>query len=509
MQTVIKSVWLGTSGNGMDISEYISSLKYRRGIDKDNSLEFIAESANAEYLLSLADFYPNKIITFSFGYMGGKVSAPYVVVITDIEPTYRRSGLRLSVRCLDKGTTLKKVTSARVWKKKSTPEIVNEVAKMHGLKAEVVPVDSSLSGNPQSQFRQWDSLPQANMNNMELLQHLADNEAGAEYIVYADNDTIHFKPIGTGSESRRVYDIKDTTEVEQFAMKYRETTIPGEVGIGKADLKAKKHGVKINANHLAALQNSSFLGQSVLFAQNAVMYAKKNGENVPIRGLGTAIDATTGAMRDLTLVAPPWATDANKPVADVVSKVQPTKSAKTAQPSGKGSSSLVKTVVDGVKDFTGAVSDLKEGLADDYTMGETYTAPSAMMAEDALAVARRKHHRNTRKLLTASLRLFGDPTMKLDTVITVTGIAERFIGNWYIESITDDLSMNGYVTELELSKNAVKTTKNPLKARKVNDKPNTKKDTVRIKVTDGTIYNNDRVIAPGYQPKGTISNRNR
>ena len=42
-----------------------------------------------------------------------------------------------------------------------------------------------------------------------------------------------------------------------------------------------------------------------------------------------------------------------------------------------------------------------------------------------------------------------------DEIITMAGVAKMHAGNWYIEKIKHNISSSGYITTLELSKNAI------------------------------------------------------
>jgi phage protein D len=54
----------------------------------------------------------------------------------------------------------------------------------------------------------------------------------------------------------------------------------------------------------------------------------------------------------------------------------------------------------------------------------------------------------------ATLSILGDPTLKADGVITLEGVAQRHSGNWYINKTVHNITTSGYITKLELCKNA-------------------------------------------------------
>ncbi|GAB4493402.1 MAG: hypothetical protein OHK0045_22860 [Raineya sp.] len=71
--------------------------------------------------------------------------------------------------------------------------------------------------------------------------------------------------------------------------------------------------------------------------------------------------------------------------------------------------------------------------------------------------AHSKKKKQSEKILTATLTIEGDPTLRADEIITILGVAKMHSGNWYIEKIKHTISSSGYITTLELLKNAINT----------------------------------------------------
>ena len=59
--------------------------------------------------------------------------------------------------------------------------------------------------------------------------------------------------------------------------------------------------------------------------------------------------------------------------------------------------------------------------------------------------------------LTANLDTTGDPSSLSDTVITMAGVADDHLGNWYISKAIHTIDKGGYITSREMKKNASKT----------------------------------------------------
>lgn len=58
------------------------------------------------------------------------------------------------------------------------------------------------------------------------------------------------------------------------------------------------------------------------------------------------------------------------------------------------------------------------------------------------------------KVLTATLEVKGDPTIGLNEVITVEGVAKRHGGNWFVHGVSHSIAGGGFITSLSLSRTA-------------------------------------------------------
>jgi phage protein D len=67
--------------------------------------------------------------------------------------------------------------------------------------------------------------------------------------------------------------------------------------------------------------------------------------------------------------------------------------------------------------------------------------------------AKHKAKKNAMKVLTASLRMQGDPLVNAGEIITVEGVGKKFGGNWYVEKVVHKIDAGGFETTLELTKN--------------------------------------------------------
>lgn len=55
---------------------------------------------------------------------------------------------------------------------------------------------------------------------------------------------------------------------------------------------------------------------------------------------------------------------------------------------------------------------------------------------------------------TAELLIEGDPAVEADEIITMSGVGEKYSGNWYIHTVTHEIGDNGYETTEKLKRNS-------------------------------------------------------
>jgi polysaccharide pyruvyl transferase WcaK-like protein len=68
--------------------------------------------------------------------------------------------------------------------------------------------------------------------------------------------------------------------------------------------------------------------------------------------------------------------------------------------------------------------------------------------------AKKKQKDSLLRDLTASLVIEGNPTITADNVIQVKGVAGVHVGKWFVDKVTHSITKSGFITTLELRKNA-------------------------------------------------------
>lgn len=57
---------------------------------------------------------------------------------------------------------------------------------------------------------------------------------------------------------------------------------------------------------------------------------------------------------------------------------------------------------------------------------------------------------------TATLRVEGDPTILVNSTVTISGVLKRHTGNWLVKKVSHEIGTGGYITTLTLARNASK-----------------------------------------------------
>lgn len=358
MKAPYYKIWIGDR----DITEYIESLDYEDTTEEDN---LVTVNVDQEFALMLADdrdFVTGTIISMQFGFMAGTISELHQARMTDITHDYKER-VKMTIKCLDLGTAMKKTTSQKVWENMTTSEIAQAIADKHGLRSEITPTT-----------RVWETMPQGNRNDVDLLAYLVKRDGDGNNIVFIRNATLYLTPRGTKEDSLITY----------------------EYGAG--------NGVLISFT--PSLKESSKDGS---FNQTAVVN----------------IDDKTGEVK-----------------ASVVD-------AQTEENTGTtGSHKLVYGAETGEQ-----VGNIFE---DNTTAGK----PNLECVEDdveATSLANATKKKEAHKVMTAKLVVEGNPLLSPNSIITITNVAKRHIGNWLVSKVRHKISQTRYVTSCDLSSNGAKS----------------------------------------------------
>lgn len=462
-RSVYKKVILGKDlDSGIDISDYIEDLEYKQSIEKLDTVRFTSRNASAAYLLDLPQFNNGSPVLFCFGFMGGEVSPYYLCVINDMEPSYTGDGgLSLTVNCLDKGISMKNISNRRIWKNKTTADIVTEIAQVHGMVANIQDTGT---------FKLYDSLPQAGRSDMDFVQYLTTLEKDGNYIAFVQNKILYFVTRGTALPSTNTIIIGQTDSVMSFDIKYKST----QAGAAATGVGIATEETTTSANPLEQTFHTP-LGTFVGIKRDGVIYKREGDKYVDVYKEKVVVNGATGATT--------WANTATGqnilPTADVITKGQSVKNN-----NNQSIPEIIETSVNLAAST--AAEKIMPGL---FSMVSPDHDPTQV-----LNMANKKYKDAKYKVLTATLREDGNPARRVNTVITVSGIAKKYGGNWYITAVTHRIK-DKYETICELSKDAVNS--GLVKA----DNPNTTEGSVDKKpqtaaIVSGTTGQTTNITVP-------------
>ena len=163
-----------------DITQRVETFSYEEQDEKMDELKIRVIDEHIRFV-DHPQLQPGKEVRARWGYLGN-LSEVRVVTIKEIDYNFREDGvLAIEVAALDKGHLLTGRAARTCWKDASTAEVVENVARKHGLipKFEI----------PGDYHRE--NLSQGGKNDMEMLSDLA-KEMGCS--CWVENDELHFKP---------------------------------------------------------------------------------------------------------------------------------------------------------------------------------------------------------------------------------------------------------------------------------------------------------------------------
>jgi phage protein D len=200
---------------GEDITEYISAFDFEMCVDKDDLVKITVDGANFD-LVDRDIFDTGKILSYHYGFIGGKQSDTHIAVITDATCTYKKQKANLVIQARDKGILLKKLTSQTVKKNVTLTDVGKEIAEKFGMDA-IIDVFE----------KQHPSVSQGNATYMDWLKKMALYEgsttgsATGPVEVYVNGNTLYIKKRDLSVKSSRTFQYGDGNgQVKEFQTRY-------------------------------------------------------------------------------------------------------------------------------------------------------------------------------------------------------------------------------------------------------------------------------------------------
>ncbi len=204
--------------DGKQIEE-VDSFLFEDCIEEDSYLN-ISLGLPKDMPLTETPYFKNGVfLYFYFGYLNGLNSKMHKVRIVDVDWDYLEQ-IKLTLKCLDLGSVMKKTSNQKIWKKKTTLEIATEILEGYGLAFEY---DEYKEGN-----KVWDSIPQGNKSDFDFIRYLVSREVTGNYTFYIRGETAYIVQRPDTANSRRTFIYGDGSgTVVKFKPSFKESTQKG------------------------------------------------------------------------------------------------------------------------------------------------------------------------------------------------------------------------------------------------------------------------------------------
>lgn len=201
-----------------DITDMVESFVYEDSMEEDNLLKLTIASVGLQAVED-TDFLTGVTLAFQFGYLAGEQSPIHRARITDRTPNYAQR-VTIKLKCLDIGTTAKKVASGKVWENMTSTQIAEQIAAKYGLDLESV-----------ATTKVWEAIPQGNRSDLDFVKYLASREGDGNYISYIRNTTMYFVERATSDVSLVTYTYGNgDSKIISFSPSLKESSQKPESG---------------------------------------------------------------------------------------------------------------------------------------------------------------------------------------------------------------------------------------------------------------------------------------
>lgn len=402
MQAPYYKIYLGE--DRVDITFICSNFVYEDCIEEDSLLKLDITPDDTD---SADDIKTGRFIYFQFGYIGGELSDMQKSRITDIKYKYSK-GLKITINCLDLGTIVRKVPSKKIWSDITSSDIAKEIADKYNLDSDI-----------EETTKVWEKLPQGNRTDFSFLSYLAERADSGTYITYIRNNILSFKKSDLKKDSVRSFNYKDSNGyITSFSASEEESSMSSSVGGVDVMTSNKKTGEETKKDVNNKTENKT----GTLGTHNPEI---SNPDVYNLNSFSAKTDNTT--VRNAYVSVP----DIPSPKYSIAVKSNDD--------------------TDNPNDYTDNVGKKTPSYYINM-LKKSYSEPTEDK-EEASNVANHKKKQATLSIITGKLKLVGQPFIAPDTVITIKGVANRHIGNWYVVKVVHKLSSSGYSTSLSLKKN--------------------------------------------------------
>lgn len=198
-----------------DITDHVVSLHYEDCTEEDDIVTIELEKLTPEWIDKM-EINKGAEIAYLFGFQGGTLSGKRVAIIKDFEVTYDEQ-IKGTINALDQGFLFKKATSNKVYKDKTTSEIIEEVAKLFGIDYEIEATTVKHKSEPVGNLTYWKFL-----QKLTARAGSVDKKKGA-FQLFIRNNKLYFKQKDLSKKSKRTFTYGNGDgEVVSFRPKYEQ-----------------------------------------------------------------------------------------------------------------------------------------------------------------------------------------------------------------------------------------------------------------------------------------------
>lgn len=463
-----------------EIDAKCTEFEYSYSEESDDEATIVFESDEPS-LADHPDLQEDKSLTLLWGYLGGKTSSRRIVYIIDTAINFGDKGVSLTIKATDKASYLKNNSKNRILEETSLDKAAEEIAAENGLLVDnQIKNESNIltTGQRTREYnttqnidnvslvrtffhKTYESYPQANKSDAQLLEELAEKENEGPVKVVGRDDKLIIKNRNLSQDPKRTYIYKGGDgELISFSPSTKNSSTKKEkveIETGGWDKEAgeyKKKKVDVKD------EREAIMGDVVERAWSIDRGRWVEREKTEVQIVQVGLRSTRPTLFDKTLqkatILLHGGVDPNK-------REQIGKDEWVGFDTYKGPKESEQLTV---RDKEGNLKITTQTSAGDVVTRlpvREYIPPANLIlnttAEDgneAENEASNKRSEEQLKSVTARVEVLGDPTLESEQVITILNVSNKFSGNYYIETITHKLGPDQpYLCSMRLLKNAL------------------------------------------------------
>lgn len=381
-----------TVNGNFDLTGYVHSFDSEEDSEKDDMITIRIKDELSFILLNKRELTMKAVLVYQFGFMAAAMSDIRKAIIDDIDPDYGEGdNVSLIIRATDKGVVTKNSGTTKVWRNVTASDIALAIANKYGLEYRI-----------DKTTKVYESLPQGNRPDFAFLKYLAAMEGDGDYMSYFTGEILYFLV-------RRLA----TTSVATF--------VRGEYEVFKFRPRWTEKGKDKAVSAVSALSIDAETGTMI----QAVSENKDTDPNV-------------GGSSEMALFLSDGQSEyEEKNTLPYIAKVDNT-----------------KDTTDLPFKLRAMFAGILNGQIPADTIGKFICTPEYDKAT-MQAMVNKANKEAKLQILQAELDVLGNPLITLNDIVTVSKVANKHEGNWYVWGVKNSIEGSSYITTLKLARNAL------------------------------------------------------